>query len=288
MKNLKLKLYFSEILIYLVIQALGLFVGVKLFSNPEVRAQAETHPISLSSVLISFGIATILIFLAVRFLKKGVFFQIFIGFLIFFGSMIVFESLLGDIDMVIRGFHFGNIPVLFLAIICIYLYYLHPKVITQNIAIGLAISGAGVMLGLNIQVWEVLVLLVILSVYDIIAVWKTKYMMTLFKGLEEKGVIMAFIIPSKIKDVFANLNRVQTGEEFLILGTGDVVFPIIFAVSALKYSLWSSIAIILGALLGLSFIHFFFIARKERKPIPALPPISIGSALGFFISLLFI
>lgn len=275
-KILKLKLYFSEILTFLAIQALGLFVGVKLFSIPEVRAQAEEHPVSLPYFFISFGIATILIFLAIKFFKRGTFFRFFIGFLIFFGCMIIF------------GAFFGDIPALILTIACIYFYYRHPKVITQNIAIGLAISGTGVMLGLAIQIWQVLILLAVLSVYDIIAVWKTKHMIKLFKGLAERGVIMALIIPSKIANVFADLRQVRPGEEFLLLGTGDIVFPIIFAVSALKYSIWSSVAIILGALLGLSFIHFFFIARKERKPVPALPPIAIGSALGFFVSLLFI
>ena len=275
-KLLKLKLYLSEILSFLVIQALGLFVGLRLFSIPEVKAQVEAHPVKWTDFLIAFVVGTVLIFLAIKVFKKGIFFRIFIGSLIFFGCLIVFGAFMPDI------------PAIVLTIACIYFYYRRPKVITQNIAIGLAICGAGVILGLSITVWQVLILLAVLSVYDIIAVWKTKHMIKLFEGLAEKGVIMALIIPSKISNIRADLRQVKSGEEFLLLGTGDIAFPIIFAVSALKYSIWSSIAVILGALLGLSFIHFFFIAKKERKPIPALPPIAVGSAIGFFISLLFI
>ncbi len=275
-KILKLKLFFSEILSFSAIQILGILVGLRLFSIPEVKAQVEAHPVKWTDFLIAFAVGTVLIFLAIKAFKRGIFFRIFIGFLIFFGCIIVFGSFMPDI------------PAIVLTIVCIYFYYRHPNVITQNIAIGLAISGASVMLGLSITVWQVLILLAILSVYDIIAVWKTKHMIKLFKGLAERGVIMALIIPSKISNIWANLRQVKPGEEFLLLGTGDIAFPIIFAVSALKYSIWSSVAIILGALLGLSFIHFFFIAKKERKPIPALPPIAVGSALGFFISLLFI
>ena len=274
MRLLRLKLYLSEILTFLAIQALGIFVGLRLLHIPEVQAQMKTQPIKLSDFLIAFAIGTALIFLALKAFKKGFFFKIFIGFLIFFGCLIVFGAFIPDI------------PAIILTIACIYFYYHRPKVLTQNIALGLAICGAGVMIGLGLTVWQVLILLAILSVYDIIAVWKTKHMIALFKGLAERGVIMALIIPSKIKDTLTDLKQVKPGEEFLLLGTGDISFPIIFAVSALKFSLWSSIAVILGALLGITFIHFVFIARKERKPVPALPPIAVGSAIGFFISLL--
>jgi len=130
----------------------------------------------------------------------------------------------------------------------------------------------------------VLVILLVLSVYDIIAVYGTKHMVRMFKGFFKRGLMLSIIVPMRISDIGKSV-KVKPGRgRFLILGTGDIAFPVIFSVSALNFGLRSSFAVIAGSLVGLLAIHF--ILSRRRRPIPALPPIALFSVLGFFISII--
>ncbi len=69
-----------------------------------------------------------------------------------------------------------------------------------------------------------------------------------------------------------------------ILGGGDVVFPIIAAGVMLKtLGLLSSIFVIIGATLGLSYLMFF---AEKKKFYPAMPFITAGIFAGIILSYL--
>ena len=70
-----------------------------------------------------------------------------------------------------------------------------------------------------------------------------------------------------------------------MIGTGDIAFPIIFAVSALSLGIVHSIAVIFGAFVGLFFIHLI-LSQKGSGAIPALPPIVFASLVAFIVSFL--
>ena len=73
---------------------------------------------------------------------------------------------------------------------------------------------------------------------------------------------------------------------FLLLGTGDIAFPLIFAVSVLNVSLISAISVALGSIVGAALVFYLLIHQPVKRAIPALPPIALCSILGFLVSLL--
>ena len=140
--------------------------------------------------------------------------------------------------------------------------------------------------GLSLSIEAAIIILAILSCYDIISVYKIGHMVKMFKGVAKTGAIFSLILPEKFSGFKMKIKDVTPGEGFLYLGGGDLAFPAILMVSALSHSTTSSIAIAIGATFGLSVTHFLFVTQKSRKPMPALPPIALGSILGFLVSML--
>lgn len=276
----RIKILLNELFFYLIVQLFGLFSAWKILRIPIIVEQIAKQQISWLDLVVSVLIGATLILLALRFLKHRAPYKIFFGFLFFLG---VFYTL---------NIWLPLIPSLALTAIIFWSHQHRPKIITHNLIIVLTIIWASVLLGLIISPWQVVIILLILSVYDMIAVWKTKHMITMFKGLAEKGVIFALIIPAKIQNLFKSIpSFAETAQgsperEFLFLGTGDLALPMIFAVSALQQNIWASFLIVGGALLGILFINFVMMG-KERKPLPALPPLAIGAILGFLIFKIF-
>lgn len=280
MFNLKLNLFFKEAAIFLLTQALGLIVAWQLINrrviayvSPELRGVPPGF--SVFDFLLAFLLATIFIVLLLRLSKKSVLlFQIMFAFAVFVGAEVVFET------FVPQPWAF------FLAVIIALLRFIVPLVWVQNLVIIISIAGVSAWLGLNLSLSAMIIILAILPIYDIIAVYKTKHMVSMFRGLMERGVYFSSVVPEKAAQLKTNLSEVEPAKGFLFLGTGDMAFPLMFAVSALPFKLASSIAIVIGALAGIFAIHLLFITQKERRPMPAMPPIALGAILGFLISIL--
>ena len=129
----------------------------------------------------------------------------------------------------------------------------------------LTIAGMGGYLGASLHFIPALLLLLGLSLYDIIAVFGTKHMVTLAK--EAKGNIPMFSIPMK--------------RRFMGMGTGDLAIPSVFSVSVLQdFSMNHALFTVVGGMIGLVSL-FIYILKREKVVLPALPPITIGLFLGF-------
>jgi len=196
--------------------------------------------------------------------------------MIFFGSLVFFDTFL-PIYLTL-AFSIG-LPIL---------RYFYPKVITQNLAIVISIIGASSYLGLGLTSLQVLILLIVLSVYDVIAVHFSGHMVSMFKNLAQGGAIFSIIIPSKFKNLSAKIKEkgINTSGDFMYLGTGDLAFPLIFSASLLKENIVASLFVIFGSFLGVNLIYAYFYITKTRKPVAALPPIAFGCILGYLLSFL--
>jgi len=140
------------------------------------------------------------------------------------------------------------------------------------------------MLGLALLPEIVILILIIFSVYDWISVYKTKHMVKMAREMMESRAILALVIPPTLSNLKESLEKIEPGGKFLILGGGDLVFPLLFSVSLIPTGILNSIIVALFALFGLFISFWFFISQKVRQPIPALPPIAIFSILGFLIT----
>ena len=159
-----------------------------------------------------------------------------------------------------------------------------PSVLIQDLLIVLGIAGTGSILGLSLNPLMVIALLIIFSIYDFIAVYKTKHMVRMAKAMLESRAILALVIPPNIFGFRESLEKIQPGGKFLILGGGDIAFPLIFSVSLIPSGILHSFIVALFSLIGLFASFWFFTKQKERKPIPALPPIALFSIIGYLIT----
>ena len=104
------------------------------------------------------------------------------------------------------------------------------------------------------------------------------------KEMVEAKAILGLILPSKISDFKINLKEVSPGGKFLILGGGDIIFPLILCVSLASQGIFKSLIVSVFATIGLALSFYLFISQKTRKPIPALPPIALFSIIGYLIT----
>tara|TARA_Y100000310_G_scaffold344762_1_gene459317 strand:- start:565 stop:1368 length:804 start_codon:yes stop_codon:yes gene_type:complete len=126
-----------------------------------------------------------------------------------------------------------------------------------------------------LNIISISVLLILISVYDYIAVRKTKHMVALAKSQEDSKVFAGLMIPYGKKNV-------------AILGGGDIGFPLIFSAVVMvqlgfNFTNWQSYIIPVCA--GLMLLALFLKGEK-KKFYPAMPYISLGCFLGLGILLL--
>jgi len=118
-------------------------------------------------------------------------------------------------------------------------------------------------------------------------------MVWMAKKLSESDTLPAFIIPRKLSSWNLNLKEARfeklseeepSDREFSILGGGDIGFPLMLIVSVFfAYGLTGSLIVAVFSLLGLIGAFLIQLSLLKGKPMPALPPISFASLIGFLI-----
>ncbi len=150
-----------------------------------------------------------------------------------------------------------------------------------------------------LNVWAIIVLLLIISAYDMWAVWKSKFMVGLAKyQIQSLKIFTGFFIPYLTKDQQALLSKakkiknVRTQRDKMkkmkislaILGGGDVAFPLIFAGVMLRSAgLIPALIIVLSSTLAL---WGLFLYSQKGKFYPAMPFLTAGCLIGWLITLL--
>ena len=261
---------------FLFCLTLGLGIAAAFRMNEIFKIQKVNIPqISFPQFILNFLLATLFIFLILRFIKfekeKGTIFKILFILAVSFGGLLFLETWLPEPLSLIFVF------------VLIFWWLKKPSVLIQDLLIILGIAGTGSILGLSLNPLMVILLLVIFSIYDFIAVYKTKHMVRMAKAMLESRAILALVIPPNIFGFRESLEKIQPGGKFLILGGGDIAFPLIFSVSLIPSGIFNSLIVALFSLIGLFASFWFFTKQKERKPIPALPPIALFSIIGYLI-----
>jgi len=269
------KVFFGEAFLFCLTLGLGIATAFRM--NEIFKIQKVNIPqISFSQFILNFLLATLFILLISRFVKfekgKGTIFKILFILAVFFGGLLFLETWLPE-----------PLPLIFV-FVSIFWWLKKPSVLIQDLLIISGIAGTGSILGLSLNPSMVITLLIIFSIYDFIAVYKTKHMVKMAKEMIESRAILALVIPSNIFGFRESLTKIQPGGKFLILGGGDVAFPLIFCSSLIPLGISKSLIVALFSLIGLFAGFWFFISQKTRQPIPALPPIAFFSIIGFLIT----
>jgi len=190
----------------------------------------------------------------------------------------------------------------------------YPHPIMHNLTELLMYAGITLLLAPILTVPIAIILLVLISIYDAYAVWKSKHMITmaeftkksnLFPGLaitykqnKDKTIILTSPAPDKSSKILKDEHKVENKSTHKsskkdeaktgILGGGDIVFPLLFAGSAFTmliekgHSVLNSVAysslISLGAAVAL---FLLFVYGKQDKFYPAMPFITAGCLAGY-------
>jgi presenilin-like A22 family membrane protease len=175
-------------------------------------------------------------------------------------------------------------------------WLLHPEWwIVDALAIIIAITSAA-FLGSSIIPIVVVIGLIAFSIYDYIAVIKTNFMLKFAEGVMSVQLPAALIIPynskvSLIKDGI-NFNPVEEKFErgFMVLGTGDLLFPTILAVSVNIFESMTN-AIIIGIFIIISYLIMSWLMSyskyaKNIHALPGLPFLCTGAIIGYIITII--
>jgi presenilin-like A22 family membrane protease len=274
----------------------SLFVIVDLFSflltkpfevqgiiTPDVQASSSNI-----STLILFFVMTIIftavILVIAKHNKTWVIKGIFLSLTVLL-SIYVFYPLLNYIFPITTSVIYSLIPALTLLILLIK----YPEWYIINIAGIITAIGVVTMMGLTLNIQIVLLLLIGMSIYDAISVYKTKHMVTLADKLITLKLPILYVIPrnrtySLIKDNKSLKDKLQSGEErkAFFMGIGDIVMPGILAVTVFHNSgLLEGLSVVTGTLVGFSFLMWFVL---KGKPQAGLPLLCTGAILGYIIS----
>ena len=262
----RLQLFLYTVTLFAAAQGLALFVAEQLSS---IRTFAVTPLFDGMGVLyfLVFFFAVTLFFLILFHVYRGnaLYRMVFVA-TVFVGLLKLFELVF---------------PVSLSAIVAIVFIlglFLLPVVWIHDLIVLFAGAGIGAIFGLQFHWSFAVVLLVILSLYDIIAVFVTKHMIVLAHELIKRNCTFALIIPEHIRQFRAGLMAVQPGSGFLILGGGDIVLPMFLTASAYAERPIAGWTAIVGMCFGVLLNHVWL--TSSRAPLPALPFISMGGIIG--------
>lgn len=256
---------------YSIVQVLALVVGTQLWNKdvrlPEdiartleaVGAGRNTTPLVLVGLILIVSLALLLL------IKYG------LSYLLYYFTE--YGLLFVLISFIVYSLYDNTYFSFLVAGIAAGARYAVPQF--KHVSVIIFAAGVAAILG-SLEIYYVIVFLVLLSLYDIVAVRKTKHMQTIAEDVREKESSLLFTLDTK--------------EEIFVLGSADIILPSILVVSVfLHYSLMETLSEgetlvfpILGALLcSLLALAGLFIATRQREA-PALPYASLG-ILGFFI-----
>lgn len=269
------KVFIIEAFLFLLTLGLGIVASFQINKILKVE-KLEIPKISFFQFILYFLFGTLLIFLFVRFFKYGkqktAVFQTLFVLTVFWGGILLLSIWIGDV--------FALIFMTFL----LFWWWKWPSIFIQDLCMILAMAGAGSVLGLTFTPEIIVILLIIFSIYDFIAVYKTKHMVEMAKEMIESRAILGLVVPPDLASFKQNLKQVKLGGKFMVLGGGDVVFPLLLCSSLVSSGILNSLIVALFSLIGLFAGFLFFISQKQKKAIPALPPIALFSIIGYFIT----
>ena len=164
-----------------------------------------------------------------------------------------------------------------------------PNIFIHNITEVFIYGGMAAIFVPIMNLYAVFMLLLLISVYDMYAVWKSKHMVKLAKFQTSSKVFAGLSIPYKMpkKEAKKKAGKVVKIEKIktAILGGGDIAFPLIFAGVVMKNTNFLT-SLIIPVFVSAALLILLTKSEKD-KFYPAMPFLSLGCLAGYgFILLL--
>ena len=262
---------------------------------PEPETQGDFWNLFLTGLLPAFIIAVILLFLLMKF-KIEVFLRLWFFAVVciaLFIAIIAIEKIVPWTLTLKTGMIIAVILSIPLAFIKIY----KKNLLVHNFTELLIYPGIAVVFVPLLNIYTIVALLIIISAYDMWAVWHSGVMQKMAKyQINNLKIFSGFFVPYLSKSQRAKLKKLREAEKskkskskpksmkvnIAILGGGDIVFPIITAgVMMATLGFLAAFLTIVGATLGLGYLFFF---AEKKKFYPAMPFITSGMFIAMIVA----
>ncbi len=297
-----MKPYYQVAMFFALTQLLGIFSGIVLIQGsatsqdirdisvvPAFLVSNQNSPMDAlaTAVLFMFYIlfGAVAIVLVARFYKGMVFFKLLETAVIASASAIVFFTIAISLGLgFISAFFLGGAAGFLLAVLKFFWVDL------KNTAAIISSAGVGALFGYSLATtfgvplgfFATVAFIILLSIYDYVAVFKTRHMIEMARELSTRQLSFAVTAksvperkPKESRKVY--VERAMSEGERLDLGTGDLSVPAMISVAAFTLGpngLLYSLTIAAGSTIAL-FLLLRFVS-KQRVFLPALPPICLG------------
>ncbi len=260
--------------------------------TPELEQPKDFNQVIIA-IVIAFVIAIALLFFLMHFNAEFIL-KIWFLAVVTLALGISFNSFFGT-------WQYSYIPALIIAIPLAFIKIYHRNFMVHNITELFIYPGIAAVFAPLLNFYTVILLLLLISVYDMWAVWRSGIMQKMAKyQMHKLKLFSGFFIPYLTDKTKALVQKIKNPRDIekkkikvnvAILGGGDVIFPIITSGVMLKVFGYAnifgvnlplaSIIVLLGAAFGLSYLFFF---AEKKKFYPAMPFITSGILVGIGIS----
>jgi presenilin-like A22 family membrane protease len=282
---------FAMVLFIIAIQGVALLLAhpfqasdIKAFSDPE----SVFNPLYYVLLILVF---TAFLLLIIKLGRRWVI-QLIMGLVIISTLYFVYSSVL--LNLTETGW---LIAIAATAVTAFFLFY-YPEWWVIDVVGILIGAGAAAIFGISLAVVPALVLLVALGIYDFVAVYETKHMISLAEGVVDLKLPVLFVLPrnrgySHVKWA-REASQVSGEEKFekreaFFMGLGDAVIPTVLVISANSFMSAPAIGFInvpalgaaAGTIVGYAALMWFVL---KGKPQAGLPFLNSGAIGGFLIA----
>lgn len=287
---------------FVVTQLIGIFVvasyidGIDLPYGMEPPEELAEKPMGFE-IIFAFAIAIILFFILTK-INAATFIRLWYFVVTVLALGLAFNVFLFKLNLV----YYASSLALVIALPLAYIKIFKKNLLVHNFTELLIYPGIAAVFIPLLNVMWIIILLLLISLYDIWAVWHSEFMQKMAKfQIEKLQFFTGFFVPyaeKKERIKIKMLKQKYAGESdgvlqkqfkkakikvnLAILGGGDIIFPIITAGVFYKFfGLLDAFIIIIAATLALSYL---FVMAQKGKFYPAMPFITIGMYLGMIVS----
>jgi presenilin-like A22 family membrane protease len=237
---------------------------------------------ALPSIIIAMIVAILILFLLMK-IKANIFLRLW-----FFAVAVIAIgiSLNGILLLLKISFAYQIIIITALALVLGFFKVFRRSLLIHNLTELVIYPGIAVILVPLFNLWAIIIFLILISLYDMYAVWQAKFMQKMAKfQINHLKIFSGFFLPSiplkDIKNIKDKSKAKKIKVSLAILGGGDIALPIL-AEGVIFLTKGFLPALIVSLFATLALFTLFLFSRKG-KFYPAMPFITAGIFLGMLV-----
>lgn len=230
--------------------------------------------------LIWFGVVSVVMIILLRRISSSTFWKAFFILGSIAGIYIVFFA----IESSFLSFAPAAIFSLFFAVLILIARQKTQWIWLHNITVILALVGVSRIFGYEFSPSSTAFILIVLAVYDLLVVYKTKQMVMMAETFLAHRSFFGVVLPARLRDWCKPLATGHNGANGMVIGGGDIGLPLFFAMSHLYYNgIAAFVVIMLATLVGVVLLQLIYEKVVLKKPMPGLPPLVVCALLGHLV-----